>query len=339
MAESDIQRILVIDLAFIGDVILATPTLRALKAAFPQARLTMMTVPLTAEVAGMSPAVDEVIVYDKRGADKGLLGLWRLARRLRGAGFDLAVCMNFAVRGAVLAWLAGIPRRLGYDAQHGRWFLTLVAPSRRVAIKHESLNHLDLLKPLGITATDAALRLEPPLSAWAGLEAKRSQHHIPESGYLALCPFGSYEQKDLPLATAAHLVRYWSQRRAIFLIGGAAEKARLEQIARLAGLPFSNVLGGVLSLPELAAFLHRAACLITVDTGPLHVAQAVGCRTVAVFGPTDPVVWGPRGDDDVVFCHTYECSPCWGKERCRHQYGCVADTTAPEIIRAVERGA
>ena len=91
------ERILVIDLAFIGDVILATPTMRALKEAYPAARITMLTVPLTADVAGMDPYVDEVMVYDKRGKDRGLFGMWRVARRLKEKRFDLAVCMNFAV--------------------------------------------------------------------------------------------------------------------------------------------------------------------------------------------------------------------------------------------------
>ena len=155
---------------------------------------------------------------------------------------------------------------------------------------------------------------------------------------MALCPFGSYERKDLPLATAAHLVRHWRQRRAIFLIGGPAERERLEQVARLAGLPLGNVLGGALTLPELAAFLQKAACLITVDTGPLHVAQGVGCRTVAVFGPTDPRVWGPRGKEDAVFYSGYDCSPCWGKGKCFRQYTCISDATAREIIHVVEEG-
>lgn len=332
------QRILVIDLAFIGDVILATPVVRALKEAYPAAHITMLTVPLTADVAAMNPYVDEVMVYDKRGADRGIFSLWRVSRRIKAQRFDLAVCMNFALRGAALSWLSGIPRRLGYDAQHGGFFLNLVASARREGIRHETLNHLEVLKPLGIATKDTSLVLTPPEKAWAGLKEKRAIHHIPEGGYLALCPFGSYERKDLPLATAAHLVRHWSRRRAIFLIGGEAERERLEQIARLAGLPLGNVLGGALTLPELAAFLQKAACLVTVDTGPLHVAQGVGCRTVAVFGPTDPRVWGPRGKEDAVFYSGYDCSPCWGKGKCFRQYACISDATAREIIRVVEEG-
>ena len=339
MDAESITKILVIDLAFIGDVILATPTMRALKARFPKAALTMLTIPLTAEIAAMDPYVDEVLVYDKRGKDKGLLGIWRMARRLAPMGFDLCVSMNFALRGAVVARLAGIPNRLGYDAQHAKLFLTMAASRERDGIKHETLNHLEVLRPLGVDDknADASLLMHVPESAKAGLDKKREERHIPEDGYLVLCPIGSYDRKNLPLATAAHVVRHFNQRRPIFLIGGKAEASRLEEIARLAELPLNNILSGTLTLPELAAFLKKASCLITVDTGPLHIAQAVGCRTVAVFGPTDPVVWGPRGEKDVVLYHETDCSPCWGKGTCEERKACIECTTARDIIKAVGR--
>ncbi len=337
MDNEGIKNILVIDLAFIGDVILATPTIRAIKAHYPGARVVMLTVPLTAEVAAMDPYVDEVLVYDKRGADAGLFGMWRMGRRLAAMGFDLAISMNFALRGAVVAWLARIPRRLGYDAQHAGFFLTMTASKEREGIKHETLNHLEVLGPLGIhdKDTDSALVMEVPEAAKESLAGKRAERHIPEDGYIALCPIGSYRRKNLPLATAAHVVRYFSKRRPILLIGSASEAEALEEIAGLAELPRNNVLAGTLTLPELAAFLAKAECLITVDTGPLHIAQAVGCRTVAVFGPTDPVVWGPRGEKDKVLYHRTECSPCWGKGKCEKSMVCIGGTSAREIIRAV----
>ncbi len=229
-------------------------------------------------------------------------------------------------------------RRAVWELQHAGWFLTMVASHRRDGIKHETLNHLEILRPLGIDENniDASLSMQVPESVRESLAEKSGPRHIPQDGYLVLCPIGSYVRKNLSLATAAHIVRHFSQRKPIFLIGSAAEAKALEEIARLASLPPNNVLAGALTLPELAAFLENASCLITVDTGPLHIAQAVGCRTVAVFGPTDPVVWGPRGEKDTVLYHKTDCSPCWGKGKCEKRMVCIEGTTAREIIQAAE---
>lgn len=295
------KNILVIDLAFIGDVVLATPVVRALHEAYPEARITMMTVPLTKAVAAMNPYIDEVLVYDKKGRQKGLLGMVRMARQLRAHRFDLAVCLNFAVRGAVVARLAGIPARLGYDAQHAKYFLTHAASSIRPAVQHEAVNHLGVLMPLDLTTYDVSLVLRIPPEIETSAEEKLAAQEIAAEKTIVICPCGSYERKNLSANTLIELLRLLlADSRSPVLIGGLNDAALLQQAAHEAGLAQSRVLAGSLTLPELAAFLRRAALLVTVDTGPLHIAQAVRCPTVAVFGPTDPRIWGPRGEYDVV---------------------------------------
>ena len=336
MDAENIKKILVIDLAFIGDVILATPTMRALKEHFPKASLTMLTVPLTAEIAAMDPYVDEVLVYDKRGKDKGFLGMWRMARRLSPLGFDLCVSMNFAPRGAAVAWLAGIPHRLGYDAQHGGFFSNIVASSIRSGIQHETLNHLEILRPFGIVSMDASLVLNVPEKEKKSLVKKMNERCLPEKRYVAVAPFGRHPRRSLSLEVTAQLAKHFGEN--LMLLGGPAEAAELLQASRMADLPQNHVLGGVLTIPELAAFLQEYAnCLVTVDTGPLHIAQAVGCRTIAVFGPSNPKIWGPRGAEDVLLYHEYPCAPCNCVGECNYEEACMRDTTAADIIQAIER--
>lgn len=323
------QNILVIDLAFIGDVILATPAVRALHESFPQARITMLTVPLTEPIARMNPYVDDVLVYDKKGREKGLLGMLRMARRLRAHRFDLAVCMNFAVRGAVVAWLARIPNRLGYDAQHGGFFLTHIASSKRLAIQHEAINHLGVLLPLDIATRDVSLTLAVPVSVQKSCAAKMAERGLLESDFVVICPYGSYERKNLANETTAELAHTLSKEHSVILIGGSSDKEHLEDVACKAGISDAAVLAGVLTLPELAALLQRAVLLITVDTGPLHMAQAVKCPTVAVFGPTDPKVWGPRGAYDLVIAEDLDVD---GKPPTTP---CIESVSAEHILTSV----
>ena len=296
------ENILVIHLAFIGDVLLAAPTLRALRAAYPTSRITLLVQPVAAPVAEMNPSVDEVLVYDKRGARRGLRGMWRMAKALRGRAYTMAICMNFAVRGAALAWLARIPRRIGYRAQHAGIFLTDVVVPVRDGQRHESENQLDVLRPLRIPAPDdTSLALQVPAAAVASLRTLCTARALTRADrYIVICPIGSYAEKSLSAERTASLVRCLRDHMTVFLVGGRKESAALREIAQRAELPQAQVFGGDLTLAELAALIAGAALMITVDTGPLHIAQALRCPTIALFGPTDPHVWGPRGRDDIV---------------------------------------
>ena len=171
--ELEIKKILIIDLAFIGDVILAGPLTRAVRQRWPQAEIAMLTVPLTKPVAEMLPAIDKAIAYDKKGVHQGLGGMWKMAGELRREHFDVAICMNFALRGAVVARLAGIPYRLGYDAQHAGWFLTWAASHIRDGIKHETKNHLEVLKPWGFGTEDYTCHCSQPKKIFCPMSRKQ----------------------------------------------------------------------------------------------------------------------------------------------------------------------
>lgn len=335
--ELEIKKILIIDLAFIGDVILAGPLTRAVRQKWPQAEIAMLTVPLTKPVAEMLPAIDKAIAYDKKGVHQGFGGMWKMAKELRREHFDLAICMNFALRGAMVARLAGIPYRLGYDAQHAGWFLTWAASHIREGIKHETRNHLEILKPWGLKTEDFSLSLIPSEKNILSYEQKAKELSLPASGgYFVICPIGSYERKNLPLPLAVQLIRKLNTERPVYLIGGSGEKTVLSAMAKAGRLPEERVLAGTLNLPELAVFLQRAKAMVSVDTGPMHMAQAVNCPTVAVFGPTDPAVWGPGNSNSQTIYTAEKCSPCWGKGECSHNR-CMEKIKAEQVLSALEK--
>ena len=324
-----ISKILIINLAFIGDVILSTPVARALRETYPRAVIDMLVVPVSADIAELNPYINTVRVYDKKGRHRNCLHALRLVRELRNLRYDMTVCTNFALRGAVLAWLIGAPYRIGYDAQHAACFLTHAASARRTIILHEADNYLDVLRPLGISTDDTSLKLLVRQQDRDIVRSIRGQ--MIDKPLILICPAGSYRRKSWTQEGYIRLIRELAAVADIGLIGGKAEKEYLEEINQSAG-NLARVYGGVFDLKQLAALMAEADLLISVDTAPLHIAQAVGTPVLALFGPTDPVTWGPRGERDFVFYHQADCSPCWGKSKdCDHR--CMASIKPDDVVR------
>ena len=331
-----IKKILIIDLAFIGDVVLATPVTRALRQKWPQAEITMLTVPLTSSVAAMNPYVDQVLVYDKKNEYRGWSGMWKMAQKLRQYQFDLAVCMNFALRGALVSFLARIPYRLGYDAQWAGMFLTWASDHHRQGLQHETRNHLEVFKAWGWHPEDTSLVLSPAQEVQQSYGVKAQALALEKQKYWVLCPFGSYGRKNMPTALGVQLIRTLEESAPVYLIGGAGEKAGLEAFAKAGHIADSRVQAGTLTLPELALFLQGARALVGVDTGPMHIAQAVQCPTIALFGPTDPKVWGPENSNSHIIYLANSCSPCWGKGKCQQHNSCMKNIKAQDVLEALK---
>lgn len=328
-----VNKILLINLAFIGDVVLSTALTRALREHYPNAQIDFMTIPLAAGISCLNPYINNVITYDKRGKHRNIWELSKLIWHLRSQKYDLAVSTNFAPRGAMLAKLAGIPCRVGYKAQHGQWFLTHAADAARTVIQHEAENQLLVLKPLGITTNDTSLILKvDPLDLQRIHSVLKRNSKKP---LVVLCPFGSYWKKSWTISSYAQLIAELSKQADCCLIGGGKEAEQLQVINERSGGK-AQVFGGTLSLGEIAALLKIADLLITVDTGPLHIAQGVGTKVLALFGPTDPAVWGPRGKKDIVLQSEEDCSPCWGKTDCQENT-CMQQLTAERVIATAQQ--
>lgn len=333
---TNLQRILVINLAFIGDVLLSFPVVTALNSACPQAKIDMLVVPLTKAIAKGNPYIDKVLVYDKRGKHKNIWQLWQLIGEVRRQHYDLVLCTNFAARGAMLAWAAGIPIRLGYDQQHAEFFLTHTTPADRSMIRHEADNYLDVLKPLSLITKDTRLYFTVSESDKQSLAAKVPQLDR-NKPIAAVCPVGSYPRKSWTTTGYVALINKLSQECQVVIIGGKQEAPELQALCKASLVTPTAfqvvVLAGDLTLGELAALLGECKVLVSVDTGPMHLAQAVGTAVVALFGPTDPLIWGPRGPHDVIFYDPITCSPCWGKGQCQVN-SCLTGIAVDSVIAA-----
>jgi len=326
--QAAIKRILIINLAFIGDVILSTPVARALQKTYPHAKIDMLVVPAAKEMAKRNPYIHKVFIYDKKGRHKKISEVMKLISELRKEKYNLTVATNFALRGAVVAFLTGATYRVGYDAQHGKWFLTHAARAERTGLRHEADNYLDVLRPLGITTDDTSLCLNIPREDSTFIKENITQSQGKK--LVVICPAGSYKRKSWTAEGYAKVIREISKSADCCLIGGKVEEPFLNEINELAG-KCAQVYGGTLTLGQVAALIQRADLMISVDTGPLHIAQAVNTPVIGLFGPTDPAIWGPRNKKDIIIYNQVECSPCWGRGPCpEHQ--CMAKIDRHEVI-------
>jgi ADP-heptose:LPS heptosyltransferase len=327
-------RILLVRPDHLGDLLLTTPALQALRQQAPGAHITLLVGPWSYEIMARQPALDRLQTCAFPGfrrAPQSLLAPYRLlvstARELRRDRYDLALNLRPDFWwGAALLYLAGIPRRVGYALPQGRPFLTHALP---LAVpEHAAVSNLRLVSA-GLVALGYQAPAEPftpqaypahfvPTAeerAWAR-ERLRAEG-IADDAPLILLPPGSGGAVKLwrsqAWATCANALRAWltsASPARILLTGSPGERALIEEIAR--GIPAGAVLVTDATIGRLAALMERAVCVLTVDNGPGHLAVTRGTPGVHLFGPTDPRIFGPWGDParHIVLTSTQRCPGC-----------------------------
>lgn len=296
-----VKNILVINLAYIGDIIVSFPVLRALRKEFPHAALDLLVTPGTAIVAAANPYVREIIQYDKNGDHKGVLALWTLIRGLKAQRYDMVLCMNFAVRGAILSWFLRSRYRIGYDIGGARFLLTHAASSNRSRRLHEVKNRLEQLGVIGIDDDDLSLLYIPDPTAVGEVEGFLVDQRLKENAYVVICPAGRLETKSWGTERMGAVIDWLYARYGYksILVGGVKDENIICEIAsKCTSSPIKAA--GKLNLRQLPHLIKKARLMLSVDTGPMHMAAALGVPLLALFGPTDPVVWGPLSKNSIV---------------------------------------
>ena len=321
---------LVIQTSFLGDTVLTTPLLSQLANRGP---VDVVTTPASATLLAHHPAVRTVIPYDKRGRDRGLRGLLRLARRLRKEHYDLALLAQGSWRSAALAFLAGIPSRVGFDTSAGKLLYTTRVPYRDDL--HHAARLLMLGRPNGREPTAEELRpsLAPGEAERAAVDALLARHGVKAGERLvALAPGSVWATKRWPYYP--QLAPLLAPHARIVVLGGPDDAALAGAI--LAAAPSAINAAGELSLLASAELLGRCGVVVTNDSAPLHLASAMGTPTVAIFGPTVPEFgFGPLAPRaSVVQLNTLPCRPCsrHGLQRCPlGHHRCMRDL-GPELV-------
>lgn len=321
----EFSNILIRATNWVGDAVMSVPALRAVRERFPPAHIAVLAKPWVADLYRRESFADEVIAYDG--------SRWQVARSLRGRGFDCALLLQNAFDAALIAWLARIPVRIGYNRDGRRLLLTHpIAPPKPGEIpRHQRFYYLELLRRAGILdaipQTDA-IRLE-------GSGRKQVKRRIGVSPGAA---YGTAKQW-LPERFAEAAARVAETRDCEIALFGS--KTEFELCERVRGLLNGHAVTNYAGKTTLAEFIDLASqceLFLTNDSGAMHIASALGVPTVAVFGATDDIATGPTGPLARVVREPVDCSPCLLRE-CPIDHRCMsavsADRVAAEALKLV----
>ena len=336
------MRLLVVQTAFLGDVVLTTPLLRELRRVLPAAELCVLTTELGAQLLQGLPYHDRVLTYDKRWNRNGLRSYGRLLGALHRTRFDAAIAAHRSFRTGLLLLCSGATLRLGFKGAPGAW-----AYDRRIAwdpAKHAVERYLDLSVPLGgdpdLASGQPELAVEP--AARRRVERLlRSARVDPDRKLLCIAPGSIWPTKRWPAAGYAKVVDAASSRGLVpLLIGSADDRGLCLEVARLASSPVA-MLAGRTTISELLALLERSRALVGNDSGPAHIASAVGTPVVSIFGSTVPeqgyTAYGSQ--TWIVEQGDLDCRPCGrhGLRRCPlDHFRCMREVGAEEVLGQVD---
>lgn len=340
------RSILLIQLGDIGDVVLSTPCIRALRENYPLAMIVVAVWDKAAELLEDCPWLDHVIAVPKQSGS-----LWEKVfiqrdffQKLRNFHFDLAIDLRTGTRGAIMAFLSGARQRLGFYADDGKLWRNRVFTSllhREYSPDQHVVDYLlCLLEAFGVTTEQRNPVLAVSENKLAKIDGFLKEEMIESSRmFVAVQPFSLWRYKEWGKEKYIALVRWLieEQGATVFITGSALEQEQTEEIVRNFYKRCYNFAGKT-SIGLYAALLKRCRFFIGVDSAGLHIAAAVGTPTVGIFGPSSPVSWAPREARHLVIQKEFGCVPC-RKKGCEggEKSRCLDELTAHEVMRKIEK--
>ncbi|MBN2331872.1 MAG: lipopolysaccharide heptosyltransferase II [Deltaproteobacteria bacterium] len=333
LTSEHIAKIMIRTTNWLGDAVMTTPAMAQIRASFPEAEIVVIANPLVAQLFTCHPDCDRVLIFDKRSKDRGITGFLRFSQQLRREQFDLALLFQNAIEGALMAFLAGIPRRGGYPTD-GRMLLINYRSPMTTATKelHHTDYYLQMLAGLGLEGSRPPLRL-----ASTEMELQQAHEILGGGRWIAINPGASYgsAKRWFPERFAAVADQLAEKHQArIVLIGGPGEQQIGHDIAIKMEQPVLNLIGKT-SVRDMIAAISCCSLIITNDSGPMHVAAAVGTPIVAIFGPTDHTTTSPLTTDFTLIRKPTPCAPCLLRQ-CPKDHQCMTAITADEVFAAAD---
>ena len=330
------MNILIIQTAFIGDVVLSTPLIEKVRDAYPEGKITYVTTPVGASILRNNPNLEEIIEYDKRGEHKGVRGLFALGKRLKYKNFDLVICPHRYLRSSLLAWLTGCNSRMGYDNAAGKFLFT-----ERVHYdksKHEVEKLLSFVK--GNEGKRYDIKLYPGRKERENIEKIWKDRKIEGKKVVTIAPGSKWFTKKWPVEYFNDLIEKLGRRDDIVmvLIGGNDELfLNIRETENTVNLI------GETNLLEVAEVARRSDIVLTNDSSPIHIASAwPETHIMAIFGATVKELgffpWSLNSQ--VIENKGLPCRPCGlhgGKKCPKGHFKCMLELKPEMVLEKIEK--
>jgi heptosyltransferase II len=327
------KTVAILQTAFIGDVVLALPLFESARRSRPGAVIVGVVRPGCGNILENNPDVDEIVIWDKHGRDRGMPGIYRVAKRLSALGVETALVPHRSFRTGMMAFLSGAGERIGFSKGSGALFHSVRVPWRPGM--HEVERNLELARAAGWICDGLRPRIYPD-------DRDRSIVDVVLSGigrFGVLAPGSVWETKMWPEESYIAVGGHFSRRGLRVLISGGPDDR--ERCARIASeIPGAIDVCGRLTLRQSAELYRRADFLLTGDTAPQHLAAAMDARVFSIFGPTTREFgFWPYTPKGVVIEEAVSCRPCGvhGHRSCPNRtHLCMRRITDSTVIRIIE---
>jgi heptosyltransferase-2 len=321
MKSNSFGKILVINTAFAGDVILTLPMVQILNEYFPDSKISFLCIPGVSNILENNPAISEIITYDKKKKQKGILNFRKLIKDIQEKNFDLVISPHRSLRSTLISKYSKAKKTISFDISAlSSKYTDRVVYKKNV---HEIIRNLSLLVPLGINRTELLVpKLYPSENDLTAVDKLLSDFKIEaEEKFITIAPGSVWFTKAFPENKFANILRVLKDfHYKVVLIGGADDEGLCAKIKVLGKNMKVYNAAGKLSYLQSAELIKRSGVLLTNDSAPLHLANSVGTKVLAIFGATVPEFgFYPIGKNDKIFqVNGLKCRPCaiHGGNRC-----------------------
>jgi len=322
------MKILVVEPNWLGDVILTTPAFSAFKNKFENAFIGCAVAPRCKDILSHSPYIDEIIEFDERGRTKSLAAKLEFVRGLKNKKYDAVILFHRSFTRTLLCAMAKIPQRIGYAYKKRSFLLTQkIKPLNKDKV-HKQDYYLGVLEGMGLTIENKSCQVY--LSDEERAQTKKLIGDRMNSPLIAINPFANWQPKNWPIESFKEFIELVTRSRpqAKFFITSANDNPQLTQ---LSGLNIVN-LAGKTSLRQLIALYEQMDLVVSGDSGPLHLAAALGTKYIGIYGATDPKLNEPRSsiEGKILFNNDFCKLPCY-ISKCNKDNACMKAVSAKEV--------